>query len=613
MTNEKIKLFKTSNSRSWLHQDMRPCGVEGSSCAAQREWINPRYVRFMTYALVKSIDINNYDDPLTFQHKELEHTDLGQKFRFSTKIDLYATELTTNKGIVLDDIEKTKIISVETAKQISQIRDATHPYLDMTDLYWIEDEVHYTLELHSTNVQKQISRTYYSLIDCLSSIGGVLVNIYTLMLFFYAPYNFFHMLKMYLINMIIGKESLYDQDVRISDAYFSLYIRTRYWWLFCCCPTKTSGKKTASEINSKQDMFFRSWNMLNSRLEIKNFLHDSMDLQILRGLILKSRHRILTPLLVMHKFKNAVKLGGTQRQVTSFTRNLGDGTDNPCFTIQDALTTIKDDTDATKTPLDQLIDAWFQHHLPQGLLDSEDFKGRDRGIVAGGKPKTHIWGVNNRKKIVGKEVVQKKNKYMSDYDLDSVDVNVENGTAMNRNGDHSRSGTMVGRSPGRGTTMGGARKTSQISTPGKKRSSVGVDYAKLEKYGSHAIGRQMTVNMSRGRPSRIKTPIYSPDGNRNDDSPGTAHSKFTPKSSTMEQPSEDTENGVSHNQNDQHRDSSVIPLNQSKFGTEQVAVEPNKKSNFDQNGNKDGGTQPRNNSVNSKVDEWQLENVEENK
>ena len=56
---------------------MRPCGIEGSSCGNAQQYINPRFLRWMSYALVKSININNYDDPLTFQHKELEHTDLG--------------------------------------------------------------------------------------------------------------------------------------------------------------------------------------------------------------------------------------------------------------------------------------------------------------------------------------------------------------------------------------------------------------------------------------------------------------------------------------------------------------------------------------------------------
>ena len=131
----------------------------------------------------------------------------------------------------------------------------------MTDLYWIEDEVHYTLEMHSTNVKKKMSRTYYSLIDCLSAVGGVLVNIYTIIFFFYKPYNIFHMLKMYLIKMIIGKDSLYDSDVRIADAYWFLYMKHRYWWCCCCCKGKVLQKITPEGIQSKREMFFTSWSM----------------------------------------------------------------------------------------------------------------------------------------------------------------------------------------------------------------------------------------------------------------------------------------------------------------------------------------------------------------
>jgi len=176
---------------------------------------------------------------------------------------------------------------------------------------------------------------------------------------------------------------------------------------------------------------------------------------------------------------------------------------------------------------------------------------------------------------------------MSDYDLDSVDVNVENGTAMNRNGDHSRSGTMVGKnSPGRGKSIVGSRKSSQISMGGKRKSNVSVDYAKLEKFGSRAIGRQMSVNMSRGRPSRLKTPLFTPDTNQNDDSCATAHSKVMSNTNNMEELSEEEDHEISDehngtvqsqaNGNDQYRDSTVVPLTRSKFSSEQVGVEPNK-------------------------------------
>ena len=219
---------------------------------------------------------------------------------------------------------------------------------------------------------------------------------------------------------------------------------------------------------------------------------------------------------------------------------------------------------------------------------------------------------------------------MSDYDLDSVDVNVENGTAMNRNGDHSRSGTMVGRSPGRGTTMGGARKTSQISTPGKKRSSVGVDYAKLEKYGSHAIGRQMSVHMGRGITSNLIHPTLTSEPTQNEDSNVGTNRKLCPENSNLEELSEETEhhegmedkNGTSHpdaNGNGLCRENSTaIPLVKSGFGSEQISVEPkiisvepNRKSSIRENEIQDEEIKPPKLAGTNTIDKWEIENEED--
>jgi len=75
--------------------------------------------------------------------------------------------------------------------------------------------------------------------------------------------------------------------------------------------------------------------MMNERLDIKNFIHDSMDTQVLRGLVLKSRHRLLIPLLVLNQYKLRFKEQRTTD--TSFLRNLGERTDNPTFSIEDAV------------------------------------------------------------------------------------------------------------------------------------------------------------------------------------------------------------------------------------------------------------------------------------
>ena len=107
---------------------------------------------------------------------------------------------------------------------------------------------------------------------------------------------------------------------------------------FKCCRKKNFGGKIG--------IFEQNMNILNTcnqvldeRMNIGNFIQDSMDLQVIRGLFLKSRHKLLLPLLLMHLYKKRDLK--KKKNHTSFLRNLGERTDNPTFSIEDAIIQLK--------------------------------------------------------------------------------------------------------------------------------------------------------------------------------------------------------------------------------------------------------------------------------
>lgn len=79
--------------------------------------------------------------------------------------------------------------------------------------------------------------------------------------------------------------------------------------------------------------------ILEEKMDIGNFLHDSMDLNCIRQLIMKSRHKILIPLLMLHITKSkTIKKKGYKG---AFYRNMHERNDQPVFTINDAIEQLK--------------------------------------------------------------------------------------------------------------------------------------------------------------------------------------------------------------------------------------------------------------------------------
>jgi hypothetical protein len=80
--------------------------------------------------------------------------------------------------------------------------------------------------------------------------------------------------------------------------------------------------------------------VIEEKLDFKNFLHDAMDFHAVRQLMVKSRHKILMPSLVLHLTKTKLNEG---KYRSNFGRNLHERTDRPVFTIEEAVGQLKID------------------------------------------------------------------------------------------------------------------------------------------------------------------------------------------------------------------------------------------------------------------------------
>jgi hypothetical protein len=106
--------------------------------------------------------------------------------------------------------------------------------------------------------------------------------------------------------------------------------------------------------------------IIGEKLNLKNYLHDAMDFHAVRQLMVKSRHKILMPTLVLNLTKTKLNLGEYR---SSFTRNLYERTDRPVFTIEEAVSELKIG-DPMRTDLEKAMDDFFMTHLPEQVINA---------------------------------------------------------------------------------------------------------------------------------------------------------------------------------------------------------------------------------------------------
>ena len=120
-------------------------------------------------------------------------------------------------------------------------------------------------------------------------------------------------------------------------------------------------------MDKKKSDNLKACNMIISeKMSLKNYLHDAIDFHAIRQLMVKSRHKILMPTLVLALTKTKHKKSGKDYK-TSFARNIHERTDRPVFTIEDAVAQLKL-VDDTRIPVEKAMDDFFLSHLPADVM-----------------------------------------------------------------------------------------------------------------------------------------------------------------------------------------------------------------------------------------------------
>jgi hypothetical protein len=264
-----------------------------------------------------------------------------------------------------------------------------------SDMYW-----HW--QISSSNQKKEIRRSYFNMMQVFSAVGGLLQFITIGISTAYYFYNYYKLMRHAVLYSLIGKQSLYPQEYRIKGSYARLLCRLSCKCCACCAP------KDDDFFEERKLMLSDCITCIDEKMDIKNFLHDSMDFMAIKQLLMKSRHKMLMPSLILNITRNKTKMHSGYK--TSFVRNMCERIDRPVFTLEEAVAQLHDTTEErpqTEKDMDQL----FLHNLPQTIMDL----GKD----------TIELPMNDRHIVNRKEGFQKKTKIKTVQDFDRIKTKAE--------------------------------------------------------------------------------------------------------------------------------------------------------------------------------------------
>ena len=135
---------------------------------------------------------------------------------------------------------------------------------------------------------------------------------------------------------------------------------------FRCC-RRGWGKSERGDLLENKFVNLKACKLIiDEKLNLRNYLHDAMDFHAVRQLIVKSRHKILMPTLVLHLTKTKLNRGEYR---SSFSRNLYERTDRPVFTIEEAVGQLKTN-DPKRSDIEKAMDEFFMTHLPEEVVQA---------------------------------------------------------------------------------------------------------------------------------------------------------------------------------------------------------------------------------------------------
>ena len=356
-------------SMNTLQWELSPC--EGPSCT---NLISIEDLCMKVVIWNPTLELTNRYDPISIQRDYTYEYTFDSSFQKHLKMLLKEINITTESGKLIPQTWDKTVIAFDRFQENN---------IKKTSAY--SSNPHLIMTLVPTNQQINAHRSYDTLFDLLSKIGGFGKIITYLAFLFYFKYNKYFYSKYLVLSGVLADDEYYPKKYQLTKDYDSL--KCGICNIFKCCKKKNEAEKKL--LGQKQNTISACEKIISERLDLVNYINNSMEFQIIRDLFLKARHHALIPLLSISQADKSNKDKGKKEA----TRNNGEEkvrdkqkedrepktgepiTDN-CFRIEESLDNsnvdnLKKDNEDVVHPT-KFIEAMEEEEIPEEIDSAEN-------------------------------------------------------------------------------------------------------------------------------------------------------------------------------------------------------------------------------------------------
>ena len=316
----------------------------------------------------KSINLNKYENPVSNNLNEFDSFHLDEKLKATALVSYQKTIIETEKGLQGLNHHKSSKIEEKSTKYHYTTRSSKQIFNNYSDLgkLFMEDSL-WEINFVPTKTIKVINRSYFTIMDFFAGVGGVFEFMSALIFCQYSFYNIYRVYKHIIQKVILGKVNMLPERYNIKKEFNHI---TRGKTCSCFFKKQLSDNK----FINKMKVYDNCYQAVNEKMDLANYLNDSMNFHATSHLLLKSRHRLLVPLLNLHMIGQKNKSGMVYKN--SFLKNMYERVDLPVFSVEDAMSQINKNasksTAENLSSIEKAMDVFFMTNLPRNIIDQKD-------------------------------------------------------------------------------------------------------------------------------------------------------------------------------------------------------------------------------------------------
>ena len=353
-----IKLFRCQETLEDMQAGISKCKND----------VQIENIFWLVFRIKKSFDLGKYKNPVSLTISELDSFPLDDNLKVGVQMTYQKTIIETEKGLLSQNIE---LISKVEEKEIKYQYTTRSPkqilnnYSALGKLY-MEDSL-WDMYFVPTNTVKVMQRTYFGIMDMFSDMGGVFEFMSLAIFLQYSFYNIYEVNRHIIQKVLLNNANILPGEYNIKKEFNHI---TRGKVCSCCFKKQLSDSLFVNKIKVYDDCY----QSFNEKMDLANYLNDSMNFHATSHLLLKSRHRLLVPLLSLHMIGKKNKSDSVYRN--TFLKNMYSRLDLPVFSVEDAVSQINksasNNTAENLGSIEHAMDVFFMTNLPRDIIDQKE-------------------------------------------------------------------------------------------------------------------------------------------------------------------------------------------------------------------------------------------------